>query len=626
MGNPWIGDLDEVMYWTRELSASEVDSLYTLQTQSDSPAPPAGFTVTPVGRNMAIVGDATIAAGVGLDLTANTRTRAMGGGTFTLMNGFADDRGALTPEACISRCNQDGYEYAGLQNGMECWCDNSYDSAGEYTPTADETTSGSDGCSAPCVGDDTRTCGGGWRNSVYSTAGAPDCSTGYVHGTVVDGQYTASTTCPAECTLTEAVVGVDGTIPSTESCVNIPFDVEADNLVTLDLASHPGMHVMVASATAAGGWNGGWWEVTVDGDTICGGQVDGLVEDAGDHFGVCVIVAGSATRTVLLNIHTGADVTGMSWHMDEDHTSDCETVFVPGDSSSCPAGCSYSSAVVGETCGVVLSEVPADSYLGCYNDHPSNSFAFLRNLDEFAMSGRFTISFWFSHQYCTNEEATSPWEALFSTSGEHCDAAHADGCEPQEIGIYLRCHASTALMMPALLRGSGESGTVLRLIMRDDANQLVQTDLLLGGDDTPDLTDGLITRSWVHYALVVDKTTVGQFVDGTPVQEYGFARFAGAMSLQNLAWHNASDTGIEHVGWQADGGKIQLRGAGLTTFNFTDTQRHRMTLGFNFGPWGGSYFNGHIANVGLWRRAIDDSEVSCLYKYGESHLGVPPSP
>ena len=54
-------------------------------------------------------------------------------------------------------------------------------------------------------------------------------------------------------------------------------------------------------------------------------------------------------------------------------------------------------------------------------------------------------------------------------------------------------------------------------------------------------------------------------------------------------------------------------GDGLTTFNFT-SQAHWTTLGFSFGPWGSSYFNGYMANVGLWRRPIDDSEVSCLYK------------
>ena len=54
-------------------------------------------------------------------------------------------------------------------------------------------------------------------------------------------------------------------------------------------------------------------------------------------------------------------------------------------------------------------------------------------------------------------------------------------------------------------------------------------------------------------------------------------------------------------------------GDGLTTFNFT-SPAHWTTLGFSFGPWGGSYFNGYMANVGLWRRPIDDSEVSCLYK------------
>ena len=49
-----------------------------------------------------------------------------------------------------------------------------------------------------------------------------------------------------------------------------------------------------------------------------------------------------------------------------------------------------------------------------------------------------------------------------------------------------------------------------------------------------------------------------------------------------------------------------------------------MTLGWSFGPWGGSYFNGYMAQIGLFRRALDDSEVACVYKYGEAHLGLPP--
>ena len=70
------------------------------------------------------------------------------------------------------------------------------------------------------MGDDTRSCGGGWRNMVYSTATVEDCRTGYSVGTVdAAGSYTASTSCPAACTLTEAVAGNDGTFASSETCM-----------------------------------------------------------------------------------------------------------------------------------------------------------------------------------------------------------------------------------------------------------------------------------------------------------------------------------------------------------------------------------------------------------------------
>ena len=37
---------------------------------------------------------------------------------------------------------------------------------------------------------------------------------------------------------------------------------------------------------------------------------------------------------------------------------------------------------------------------------------------------------------------------------------------------------------------------------------MVQTDLAVGTEDTPDRSGGLVTKSWVHYALVVDGDTV----------------------------------------------------------------------------------------------------------------------
>ena len=150
------------------------------------------------------------------------------------------------------------------------------------------------------MGDDTRSCGGGWRNMVYSTANVADCRTGYSVGTVdAAGSYTASTSCPASCTLTEAVAGNDGTFASRETCVP--------------------------------------------------------------------------------SVYT-------------DHTTDCS--FDEGDPSSCGAGCTYTAnAAAGERCAATadsLAAIAADGsgdYRGCYVDNPSNSFAMLRDVGDFAMDG-----------------------------------------------------------------------------------------------------------------------------------------------------------------------------------------------------------------------------------------------
>ena len=57
--------------------------------------------------------------------------------------------------------------------------------------------------------------------------------------------------------------------------------------------------------------------------------------------------------------------------------------------------------------------------------------------------------------------------------------------------------------------------------MRDDDNNMAQFDVAVGGDDTLDRSGGLITKSWVHFALVVDSAQVGAYIDGEPVTRYG---------------------------------------------------------------------------------------------------------
>ena len=53
-----------------------------------------------------------------------------------------------------------GYKYAGLQYTRQCFCGNEYGRRG----VANEAD-----CRAVCPGESKQTCGGTWRNSIYST-------------------------------------------------------------------------------------------------------------------------------------------------------------------------------------------------------------------------------------------------------------------------------------------------------------------------------------------------------------------------------------------------------------------------------------------------------------------------
>ncbi len=76
-----------------------------------------------------------------------------------LPNHLYEDHDSLTLEKCWAHCRSHNQRYAGLQYMYQCFCgdaDTQYYRYGE-----------GDGCDSKCSGDDSQTCGGGWRNSVY---------------------------------------------------------------------------------------------------------------------------------------------------------------------------------------------------------------------------------------------------------------------------------------------------------------------------------------------------------------------------------------------------------------------------------------------------------------------------
>ncbi|QIW95400.1 hypothetical protein AMS68_000918 [Peltaster fructicola] len=78
----------------------------------------------------------------------------------TLANQQPDNK-AMTVESCVSTCNSLGYSIAGMEYGVQCFCDNFI----RYSPS-NVTASGD--CSVKCGGNSGEYCGAGSRLSIYS--------------------------------------------------------------------------------------------------------------------------------------------------------------------------------------------------------------------------------------------------------------------------------------------------------------------------------------------------------------------------------------------------------------------------------------------------------------------------
>jgi hypothetical protein len=69
----------------------------------------------------------------------------------------------MTRNDCVSHCKQKGFQYAGLQHGTACFCDNGpEDKLGRRLPEKR--------CNMPCPGEPGKKCGSGLVNSVYRTS------------------------------------------------------------------------------------------------------------------------------------------------------------------------------------------------------------------------------------------------------------------------------------------------------------------------------------------------------------------------------------------------------------------------------------------------------------------------
>ncbi|KAI0093065.1 hypothetical protein BDY19DRAFT_989743 [Irpex rosettiformis] len=68
---------------------------------------------------------------------------------------------STTPNSCIESCIAQGYQYAGVEYGDECYCGTGY--AGGVVPQAANVSD----CSMPCAGSYYNSCGGSWRMQIF---------------------------------------------------------------------------------------------------------------------------------------------------------------------------------------------------------------------------------------------------------------------------------------------------------------------------------------------------------------------------------------------------------------------------------------------------------------------------
>ena len=112
-------------------------------------------TVLSVNRSVWI-GFASTGLNQLLDPTIQDYTDANGGRTIADAQTIFDT--TLTIEKCLDFCKD--YKYAAVQYGEQCWCANEFARKTEILPDSE--------CDMPCEGDPTQTCGGYYKQNIYT--------------------------------------------------------------------------------------------------------------------------------------------------------------------------------------------------------------------------------------------------------------------------------------------------------------------------------------------------------------------------------------------------------------------------------------------------------------------------
>ncbi|KAI4115242.1 MAG: hypothetical protein LQ345_004126 [Seirophora villosa] len=91
----------------------------------------------------------------------------------------------MTVGICLEKCSD--YQYAGIEYGRECWCDNTIDSTSTIAPLESQ-------CNKKCPGDQTQICGGSSRLTLYTRKPASGARIAQLQAATPSGASTSPTT------------------------------------------------------------------------------------------------------------------------------------------------------------------------------------------------------------------------------------------------------------------------------------------------------------------------------------------------------------------------------------------------------------------------------------------------
>ncbi|WVQ85464.1 hypothetical protein IAT38_007629 [Cryptococcus sp. DSM 104549] len=154
---------------------------------------------------------------------------------------YSTSASGMTVDTCLSTCEDEGYTYAGLEFGNECYCADSVASSVTY----DESR-----CDVACDGDSTETCGGTWAIELYELlSSTSNCSTTATESATA----TASATVTGSSSLTNGNLIATGSATATETESSSTAAVTSESSSAAETAStvSVGSTAATTAATAA---------------------------------------------------------------------------------------------------------------------------------------------------------------------------------------------------------------------------------------------------------------------------------------------------------------------------------------------------------------------------------------